>query len=127
VGSTPAGKYGYFDMVEGWRQFREYPTVLWTSFAIMISIGGFNFFGISVTRSISATSRSIIDTCRTLFIWMISLALGWEKFKVLQVLGFAMLVYGTFLFNELVRPPIKRWIVKEDRRELFPEEPIEHM
>jgi hypothetical protein len=61
---------------------------------------GFNFFGLSVTRTVSATSRSTIDTCRTLFIWVVSLGLGWETFKWLQVLGFALLVYGTFLFND---------------------------
>ena len=98
----------------------------------MISIGGFNFFGLSVTRSISATSRSIIDTCRTLFIWIVSLGLGWETFKWLQVVGFAMLVYGTFMFNDLVRPPIKALMPSpaEGRRRrgsLLPEEPIEHM
>src|SRR5277367_5323023 len=92
---------------------------------------GFNFFGLSVTRSISATSRSIIDTCRTLFIWIVSLGLGWESFKWLQVVGFALLVYGTFMFNDLVRPPIKACLPKreemEHREELLPEDPIEHM
>jgi hypothetical protein len=68
---------------------------------------GFNFFGLSVTRTVSATSRSTIDTCRTLFIWIVSLGLGWETFKWLQVAGFALLVYGTFLFNDIVRPPLK--------------------
>lgn len=127
VGVTEAGRHGYFDMTEGWRQVRDHPAILRTSIWIMISIGGFNFFGISVTRSISATSRSIIDTCRTLFIWMISLALGWERFKALQVVGFAGLVYGTFLFNGIVKPPLKRWTVEEEREELLPEEPVEHI
>jgi len=66
---------------------------------------GFNFFGLSVTRSISATSRSTIDTCRTLFIWIVSLGLGWESFKWLQVVGFALLVWGTGVFNEIIQPP----------------------
>lgn len=78
VGVTPAGQHGYFDAVEGWREMTTYPKVAISSLAIMVSIGGFNFFGISVTRTISATARSIIDTCRTLFIWIVSLALHWE-------------------------------------------------
>ncbi|KAI5305477.1 hypothetical protein KEM56_004313 [Ascosphaera pollenicola] len=129
VGSTEAGRGGYFDAVEGWRAVVEHSKVMWSSFAIMMSIGGFNFFGISVTQSVSATSRSTIDTCRTLFIWMISLALGWETFKWLQVVGFAMLVYGTFLFNDIVRPPLKKWLVPRNHvhEELLPEEPIEHI
>lgn len=149
VGSTEAGRGGYFDAVEGFRAMREHSRVMWSSFAIMLSIGyvyssssrkatvqltntvhsGFNFFGISVTQSVSATSRSTIDTCRTLFIWMISLALGWETFKWLQVVGFAMLVYGTFLFNDIVKPPLKRLLVPQNHvhEELLPEEPIEHI
>ena len=126
VGRTDAGRYGYFDMKEGWRQVTEYRAVAVSSVLIMISIGGFNFFGLSITRSVSATARSIIDTCRTLFIWIVSLGLGWETFKWLQIVGFALLVYGTFLFNQLIDPP-KQCARRRKREELLPEEPIEHM
>ncbi|KAK4189570.1 hypothetical protein QBC35DRAFT_138031 [Podospora australis] len=125
IGRTDAGRYGIFDMVEGWRQFLEYRSVFVSSILIMISIGGFNFFGLSVTRSVSATSRSTIDTCRTLFIWIVSLGLGWETFKWLQVLGFVLLVYFTFLFNGIVQPPFAFLRVREVE-ELLPQEPIEH-
>ena len=141
VGRTEAGKFGYFDLVEAWREVTEYKPIGVSSILIMISIGyvsffllltfvandcsGFNFFALSVTRSVSATARSTIDTCRTLFIWIVSLFLGWESFKWLQVLGFALLVYGTFLFNGLVRPPLDRCRVL-DFEELLPEEPVEH-
>ncbi|KAI1003884.1 hypothetical protein K3495_g4330 [Podosphaera aphanis] len=114
-GRTPAGQYGYFDIVEGWREITLNRSIAVSSILIMISIGGFNYFGLSVTRNVSATARSTIDTCRTLFIWIISLFLGWETFKWLQVLGFALLVYGTFLFNGLVRPPLDRCIVVDER------------
>lgn len=90
---------------------------------------GFNFFGLSVTRTVSATSRSTIDTCRTLFIWIVSLGLGWESFKWLQVVGFALLVYGTFLFNDIIRPPLRACMPRssEETEDLFPERPGEHM
>lgn len=126
IGITDAGRYGTFDIVEGWRQVTENKQVLMSSILIMISIGGFNFFGLSVTRSVSATSRSTIDTCRTLFIWIVSLGLGWESFKWLQILGFALLVYFTFVFNGIVQPPLKSLRVDEEIEELLPEEPIEH-
>lgn len=134
VGITKAGKYGYFDAEEGYREVFTNKTIIVTSLMIMVSIGGFNFFGLSVTRSISATSRSIIDTCRTLFIWIVSLGLGWETFKWLQVAGFALLVYGTFTFNDLVRPPIKALIPRRREGEqdlsqsgLLPEVPEEEI
>jgi hypothetical protein len=80
-----------------------------------------------VTRSVSATSRSTIDTCRTLFIWLVSLGLGWETFKWLQVLGFVLLVYFTFLFNDIVQPPFEFLKPREEVPPLLPEDPIEHM
>ncbi|KAH7131360.1 hypothetical protein B0J13DRAFT_562430 [Dactylonectria estremocensis] len=125
VGVTEAGRFGIFDMAEGWRQMTGNKQILMSSILIMISIGGFNFFGLSVTRSVSATSRSTIDTCRTLFIWIVSLGLGWESFKWLQIVGFALLVYFTFVFNGIVQPPLKSWRHEEIER-LLPEEPIEH-
>jgi hypothetical protein len=109
----------YFDVPRGWHQIISTPTVLWTCFAIMFSIGSFNFFGLSVTSRVSATTRSTIDTCRTLGIWVVSLSVGWEQlvwpFSLLQVAGFGMLVwvleedkaddsYGTFVFNGLLAP-----------------------
>lgn len=132
IGTSKSGRHGYFDAVDGYHQMFTNRAIAVSSVLIMFSIGGFNFFGLSVTRSISATSRSIIDTCRTLFIWLVSLGLGWESFKWLQVVGFALLVYGTFMFNDLVRPPIKAMIVdrhyrNNQRSQLLPEEPIEHM
>ncbi|KAI0879642.1 hypothetical protein GGS24DRAFT_438153 [Hypoxylon argillaceum] len=126
IGRTDAGRLGPFDMVEGLRQMVENKVVLISSFLIMISIGGFNFFGLSVTRSVSATSRSTIDTCRTLFIWIVSLGLGWETFKWLQVAGFALLVYFTFLFNGIVQPPFEFLRPRGEVEELLPEQPIEH-
>ncbi|CAO2653191.1 Nn.00g026020.m01.CDS01 [Neocucurbitaria sp. VM-36] len=116
---------GYFNAREGLYQMTHFRAIAVSSLLIMISIGGFNFFGLSVTRTVSATSRSTIDTCRTLFIWIVSLGLGWETFKWLQVAGFALLVYGTFLFNDLIRPPL-RSCVERKPEPLLPEDPIEH-
>lgn len=102
---------------------------LFSLFFLTVFPSGFNFFGLSVTRTVSATSRSTIDTCRTLFIWLVSLGLGWESFKWLQVVGFALLVYGTFVFNDIVRPPLKACLPRDEteRQVLLPEEPIEHI
>ncbi|KAH6568658.1 hypothetical protein BASA50_008016 [Batrachochytrium salamandrivorans] len=95
----------YFDMFAGYHMVVDHPQVLWAGVGIIFSIAFFNWLGLSVTRNISATSRSTIDTCRTLFIWMASLALQWESFKWLQVVGFCVLIYGTFVFNDVVKPP----------------------
>ncbi|KAJ2417087.1 hypothetical protein H4218_003828 [Coemansia sp. IMI 209128] len=103
IGRTHPGSY--FDAPEGFRQIVENPAVWQTSIYIMLSIAMFNFFGLSVTRYLSATSRATIDTCRTLFIWMSSIALGWETFSWIQVIGFIVLVYGTFIYNRVIASP----------------------
>jgi hypothetical protein len=104
-GRTKDGRGGYFDMANGWSQMINSPAILWSSFAIALSIALFNFFGLSVTRNISATARSTIDTCRTIGIWVASLTLGWEVFRPLsgglQILGFILLCYGTLVSAEV--------------------------
>ena len=97
--------YGYFNLPQGWSDITSKSSVWGTSIAIMFSIGIFNFCGLSVTRHLTATSRSIFDTLRTLVIWIISLLLGWEQFHFLQLIGFSILVYGTFIFNGILRYP----------------------
>lgn len=94
--SSLASQSPFFDLGRGWHQMVDTPTVLWSSVAIACSISLFNYFGLSVTRHVSATARSLTDTCRTLSIWLISLGLGWEKLlfpiSLLQVFGFGLLV-----------------------------------
>ncbi|KIJ17455.1 hypothetical protein PAXINDRAFT_168112, partial [Paxillus involutus ATCC 200175] len=106
---TIASRSPFFDFPRGWHQMIDTPSVLWSGIAIACSISLFNYFGLSVTRHVSATARSLTDTCRTLSIWLVSLGLGWEKLifpiSLLQVVGFSLLVYGTFMFNNLVNPP----------------------
>ncbi|KAM0753747.1 hypothetical protein T439DRAFT_310546 [Meredithblackwellia eburnea MCA 4105] len=106
-GRTPTGEgnLGFFDIGNGFKQIFDNSGVWMSSVAIMISIALFNFCGLAVTSAVSATARSTIDTSRTCIIWVISLMLGWEHFKWLQVVGFGLLVYGTFIFNGLTRFP----------------------
>lgn len=52
---------------------------------ITISIAFFNFAGISVTKELSATTRMVLDSIRTVVIWAVSLSLRWQSFHYLQV------------------------------------------
>lgn len=68
----------------------------------IVSIAFFNFAGISVTKEISATTRMVLDSVRTLVIWVISLALSWQKFHYLQIFGFGGLLFGMCLYNNIL-------------------------
>lgn len=79
----------------------------------IFSIAFFNFAGISVTKELSSTTRMVLDSGRTVIIWAVSLALSWQKFYALQILGFVLLVIGVFecAFSTCRRtiPPLQAW------------------
>ncbi|KAL7633135.1 UNVERIFIED_CONTAM: hypothetical protein RMT77_016505 [Armadillidium vulgare] len=74
----------------------------------IISIAFFNFAGVSVTKELSATTRMVLDSVRTLVIWLFSLAVGWQDFFYLQPIGFFVLVVGMFLYNDVIIMPFLR-------------------
>ena len=53
----------------------------------VFSIAFFNFAGVSVTKELSSTTRMVLDSGRTLIIWIVSLVLQWQSFYPLQILG----------------------------------------
>jgi len=74
----------------------------------VVSIAFFNFAGISVTKEMSATTRMVLDSVRTLVIWGVSLGVGWQGFHLLQLVGFAILVIGMCIYNDLLIVPCLR-------------------
>merc|ERR1712226_18940 len=74
----------------------------------MISIAFFNFAGVSITRELGATNRKVLDSLRTLVIWAVSLAVGWQAFFWLQPVGFVVLVAGMFVYNDILFIPMIR-------------------
>ncbi|XP_008395732.1 solute carrier family 35 member F6 [Poecilia reticulata] len=96
------------DALDAFCQIGYKPLILLALLGNTVSIAFFNFAGISVTKEISATTRMVLDSLRTLVIWVVSLALGWEQFHGLQVLGFLVLLTGTALYNGLHRPLLAR-------------------
>ncbi|PRW18296.1 Solute carrier family 35 member F6 [Chlorella sorokiniana] len=86
-----------------WAEVKADFVLQWTTALTVTSIAFFNFFGVSVTKNLSGAARATIDACRTLFIWLFALRMGWEQFHMLQVVGFAVLLSGTSIYNELLR------------------------
>ncbi|KAK1796117.1 hypothetical protein P4O66_009193 [Electrophorus voltai] len=92
------------DVLDAFCQIGHMPLIIVALLGNTVSIAFFNFAGISVTKEISATTRMVLDSMRTLIIWVVSLALGWETFHGLQILGFIILLVGTALYNGLHKP-----------------------
>lgn len=93
------------DTVNAFVQIGTKPLLMACFWGTMISIALFNWTGLSTTKHASALARSTIDTSRTLLVWAFSMAVGWEKFEYLQLVGFVLLVFGTMLYNEVLILP----------------------
>lgn len=56
----------------------------------------------------SATSRTTLKQTKILLVWVFFLAYqgkGHESFKILQLVGFVILVFGILLYNEIIVLP----------------------
>jgi len=71
----------------------------------VVSIAFFNFTGVTITARLSATTRMVLDSVRTLIIWIFSLIVGWQSFYWLQIIGFLILVVGTLTYNKIIKLP----------------------
>jgi hypothetical protein len=85
----------------------------------MLSISLFNFTGVTTTKKAGALARSTIDTSRTLLIWGFSMLVGWEEFIWLQLIGFAFLVAGTLIYNEIVKIPCLGFIESIEQKKIY--------
>jgi len=71
----------------------------------VVSIAFFNFTGVTITAKLSATTRMVLDSVRTLIIWIFSLIVGWQSFYWLQIIGFLILLAGTLIYNKILKIP----------------------
>ena len=103
----------YDKLEDTMRAFQDYDAnkiLIVLSVCICCSIACFNAFGVSVTKNASAAQRSTIDSSRTVLIWIFFMIVPiygtyFESFKVMQLFGFLLLVFGTLVFNEILVLP----------------------
>lgn len=102
------------DAIDAFHQLGQNWKILTATLGNIFSIAFFNFAGISVTREISATTRMVLDSVRTLIIWVITLPifLNWQPFTGWQVLGFIVLIFGMMLYNDIGIAFLKRQFQK---------------
>jgi drug/metabolite transporter (DMT)-like permease len=77
-------------------------TLIFWVIVTIISLGTFNFFGVSLTYYASATHRAAVNAIRPFVVWGLCLAIGWEKFLYLQLIGYIVAVYGMLLYYGIV-------------------------
>jgi len=97
-----SGGNHFENSLDAFVQIKNSYVILGATLGNILSIAFFNFFGISITKYSSATTRMVLDSVRTVVIWGFSLIMKWQEFQYLQVIGFVLLLAGTCIYNEVV-------------------------
>ena len=78
----------------------------------ILAILFYNLFGMMVTQTYSAVYRTIMEAVRTMCIWIVNIIIYFfdnthgEKIEwasLVEVVGFAILLFGNFLYNKVIR------------------------
>lgn len=77
----------------------------------MLALLMYNVSGMCVTGHLGAVFRTVLETTRTLFVWLVDLLLfytplgfgklgeSWSRFSLIQAVGFCILVSGTLIYG----------------------------
>eukprot|EP00401_Gymnodinium_catenatum_P039886 CAMPEP_0117566312 /NCGR_PEP_ID=MMETSP0784-20121206/57028_1 /TAXON_ID=39447 /ORGANISM="" /LENGTH=431 /DNA_ID=CAMNT_0005364151 /DNA_START=70 /DNA_END=1365 /DNA_ORIENTATION=- len=108
-----AGHYEWFS--DGVHMITHQPGLFFLCASYMVSISVYNLVGITVGKKMSAVVRCLVDSCRTIVVWLVNIVLyyfvspqygaAWKAHTWLTVVGFMVLVVGTLLYNEVLPPP----------------------
>lgn len=118
IGDSPEGRLE--DALDAFAMMSHSGLLVGLLSLIVFSIAFFNFAGVSITKHMSATTRKVLDTLRTLVIWGMSMAFStidpeaWKMPRMkdqflLQLFGFVLVVTGIFLYSDvLIMPAIRK-------------------
>ena len=100
-------KYHIEDTIFAFRQMWNRKAILIVYIFYVVSIALYNIVGINLTKLVSSTARAVVDTVRTVFIWLFFICFEpvpntRETFRILQFIGFCFLVFGTLVYNEIL-------------------------
>ena len=76
-------------------------------FAQIFFTFGDNYTGLSITNYVSATTRTTFSTLKTIVIWVISSAIGWEKWhnqaSPVRIVGFLLTTLAVMIYNNVFK------------------------
>ena len=104
------------NFAETWDQLKNSTDLIILTILSMIALLVYNLVGNMVTKQLSAIMRSILESCRTLGVWITSIVIyygwhdsksgeEWTNWSYLEFVGFILLVYGTVAYKEILPIP----------------------
>ena len=99
--------------------------IIFVTFYIILII--LNCSYVSLTKVANATTTVVVHNLTAFFVWIICLLPFMpkeilEKFQYLQAIGFAILIIGTLLYNEIIDLKVKKKTINNDDNHLIKKE-----
>ena len=104
------GEWKVENTLFAFQQLGDNGLLLFYALLYIMSISVFNFVGISVSKYASSANRAVVDTIRTIVVWIFFLLpfideCHREYFIWLQLIGFVCLIFGNAVYNEVLELP----------------------
>jgi hypothetical protein len=127
VPSEQEGNGIHEDTIDTFLMLAHLPLLIGLSLLLVVFMFGLNLFGMIVLQITNATIRAIIESTRTVCIWVLQLILyyalekteyghhhtgigePWSIWSWMQLAGFGLLVTGMFVSNGMVRLPFMKY------------------
>jgi drug/metabolite transporter (DMT)-like permease len=112
----------YENALDAFVQIGNSSSLLIFNIGYLLSIAFYNFFGLSVAKKLTSVHRTLIDACRTIFVWGLNISVyyliwhffphdlprygePWTDYSYVQLGGFVLLVFGTLIYNGVIKVP----------------------
>eukprot|EP00931_Biecheleriopsis_adriatica_P023682 TRINITY_DN14900_c0_g1_i1.p1 TRINITY_DN14900_c0_g1~~TRINITY_DN14900_c0_g1_i1.p1 ORF type:complete len:354 (+),score=55.13 TRINITY_DN14900_c0_g1_i1:1-1062(+) len=93
---------GFANLTGAIHQISSSEPLLWSVVGSCCAASIFNFCGAKVTQKASSVARTTVRMSTTILVWFVELAVGWNTFSFLQLLGFIMVAWGTLVYNRII-------------------------
>ena len=107
------------DAIDGLYQIVHSPYLLVSSAILIVSVAFYNFSLLTVTKAKNATTRTVLDSFRDIFIWAFTLIVGWDKFNVIQACGYLILFTGTCIYYNIIITSLAHRLLAKFRHDDF--------
>jgi len=112
----PGDDHGVYESLpDGLHMLRGSRSLQILSITYMVCIALYNFVSMQLCRKLSAVTRCLVDSMRTGVVWGFQLFMyycvsneygqAWTSNSFMQLIGFALLIWGTLIYNGIVKLP----------------------
>ncbi|CAD8057135.1 unnamed protein product [Paramecium primaurelia] len=97
----------FFQVVFSFHNKNYQPQLFLLIIAEATSILLLNSICMAVVKYLSALTKSVVQVTTIALVWITCLIIGWEQFYWGQLIGFIILVFGSLIYNNIIKLPFK--------------------